>query len=148
MTITKITIHCSASEFGDVQEIDKWHRERGFNKIGYHFVILNGKRKGGSAYKASEDGLLETGRGETEVGAHVKGHNTGNIGICLIGNKGFSRSQFDTLVTLLRELMHRHNVAPDNIYGHYEFDPGKTCPGFNVEVLRACFRSERRNNDS
>ncbi len=145
MTITKITVHCSASEFGDAQEIDKWHREKGFNRIGYHFVILNGKRKGGGVYKSFEDGLLETGRGESEVGAHVKYKNTGNLGVCMIGNSKFSRLQFDTLVTLLRGLMKKYNITPDNIYGHYEFDTGKTCPNFNIEALRAGLRSERRS---
>ena len=37
-----IFIHCSATKPSmdvDAKEIDRWHRARGFLKIGYHFVI-------------------------------------------------------------------------------------------------------------
>ena len=40
--ITEIIIHCSATTEGkdfSVEDIDRWHRQRGFNGIGYHFVI-------------------------------------------------------------------------------------------------------------
>jgi len=37
----KVIIHCSDSSFGNAVLIDKWHRQRGFDNIGYHFVILN-----------------------------------------------------------------------------------------------------------
>ena len=39
--ITEIIIHCSATTEGKdftVEDIDRWHRQRGFNGIGYHFV--------------------------------------------------------------------------------------------------------------
>ena len=39
--ISHIIIHHSASSWGTSHTIDKWHRERGFSMIGYHFVILN-----------------------------------------------------------------------------------------------------------
>ncbi|VEI47016.1 Uncharacterised protein [Actinobacillus equuli] len=31
------------------------------------------------------DGSVETGRQVGEIGAHVKGHNSNSVGICLIG---------------------------------------------------------------
>jgi hypothetical protein len=34
--IKQIIIHCSDSEFGNVIQIDRWHRERGWKGIGYH----------------------------------------------------------------------------------------------------------------
>ena len=40
--IKEIIIHCSATREGrdyTVADIDRWHRERGFFCIGYHFVI-------------------------------------------------------------------------------------------------------------
>ena len=40
--INEIIIHCSATKEGKdfkAADIDRWHRERGFNKIGYHYVI-------------------------------------------------------------------------------------------------------------
>lgn len=40
--ITEIIIHCSATtEDKDftVEDIDRWHRQRGFSGVGYHFII-------------------------------------------------------------------------------------------------------------
>lgn len=40
--ISKIIVHCSATAEGKdftVQDIDRWHRQRGFDCIGYHYVI-------------------------------------------------------------------------------------------------------------
>ena len=39
--ITEIIIHCSATTEGKdftVEDIDRWHRQRGFNGIGYHLT--------------------------------------------------------------------------------------------------------------
>lgn len=50
--ITEIIIHCSATKEGmdfTVEDIDRWHRQRGFDSIGYHFVIYR-------------DGSLHAGR--------------------------------------------------------------------------------------
>ena len=45
-TIDAIIIHCSATKAGQdlrAKDIDRMHRARGFNQIGYNFVIdLNG----------------------------------------------------------------------------------------------------------
>ena len=41
-TINQIIIHCTATKAGrktTVEEIDRWHRARGFRCIGYHYVI-------------------------------------------------------------------------------------------------------------
>ena len=40
--IDSIIVHCSATKAGQdftAADIDRWHRERGFNGIGYHYVI-------------------------------------------------------------------------------------------------------------
>lgn len=67
--------HCSATHEGrdvTLQEIDSWHRARGFRKIGYHFLV-------------HIDGSIDIGRTLDEVGAHAKGYNTNSVGICYIG---------------------------------------------------------------
>ena len=49
--IDSIIVHCSATKAGQdftAADIDCWHRERGFNGIGYHYVIrLDGKLEKG-----------------------------------------------------------------------------------------------------
>ena len=61
--IKEIIIHCSATREGrdyTVADIDRWHRERGFFCIGYHFVIYR-------------DGSIHVGRSVEEVGAPLQG---------------------------------------------------------------------------
>ncbi len=135
--IDKIIVHCSASEFGSARLIDRWHRERGWRMIGYHYVILNGYRRKG-VYSEDDDGLIEPGRPLEEVGAHCRGYNKTSIGICLIGDRLFSEKQlFYALPELVRELMERFSLRLEDVYGHREFNRSKTCPNFEVrEVLK------------
>lgn len=70
-----IIIHCSATRAGQdftATDIDRWHRQRGFRSIGYHFVIRL-------------DGTIEPGRDVALDGAHCTGWNHRSIGICYIG---------------------------------------------------------------
>jgi len=128
--IEYIVIHHSASDFGDKMLIDAWHRARGFKMIGYHFVILNGIRK--KDYDRKDDGIIEIGRNENDVGAHCEGYNENSIGICLIGDRLFSLNQFLSLKNLLKNMKEKYKEA--KIVGHCDLDPIRKpeCPGFDV----------------
>lgn len=154
--ISKIVIHCSATANGKslagngktaAQTIDGWHATRGFKRsevnckafnahlphIGYHFVI-------------DTTGKIETARREGEVGAHVKGHNTGSIGICLVGgitkdkrNHGeYTEAQWKSLHKLLREMEAKYPKA--RICGHRDLSPDLNGDGSITpnEWLKAC----------
>lgn len=127
--INKIIIHCTATPEGrhiTVADIRKWHLARGFKDIGYHYVIYL-------------DGSVHVGRAISRVGAHVKGQNTGSIGVVYVG--GIDRSgrpkdtlnkkQEQALVNLIEEL--RNTFGALSIHGHNEFD-NKACPSFNVQT--------------
>lgn len=124
-TINRVMIHCSDSPPGrgdDVETIRKWHTDKkpdgnGWRDIGYHWVIL-------------ENGTKQAGRPEEEQGAHVKRHNRDSLGICLIGIDSFTEEQFTSLGRLLRQMRGRYpGIA---IYGHSDFDEGRSCPNFDV----------------
>ena len=127
--ITKIIIHCAATPEGKdftVQQIDQWHRQRGFRCIGYHFVIYR-------------DGSIHKGRPIEQVGAHTSGHNANSIGICYIGGcTSDGKTSKDTrtgaqrvsLVKLVAELRSQFPTA--SVHGHNEFAK-KACPSFNVQ---------------
>lgn len=135
--VEKIIVHCSASPFGDAETIDGWHKKRGFDMIGYQFVILNGYRKKDD-YIPLDDGLLESGRPENMQGAHCKGENANSIGICLIGDHLFSTQQLlTTLPFLLGQLMERYDLTKKNIYTHRTFNKGKTCPNMSMRDILA-----------
>lgn len=112
MDTTKAVIHHTASHDVSAETIDGWHRERGFDGIGYHFVIR-------------ADGDIEHGRSITKLGAHAKGRND-YIGIVLTGHDMFTQSQIASLKKLIKDLGITH------IERHHEQCPGK---GLNLEEM-------------
>lgn len=127
--IKELIVHCSATPEGKdytVDNIRQWHLARGFNDVGYHYVIYR-------------DGSIHTGRSESVIGAHCTGHNAISIGICYIGGLAAdgktpkdtrTPSQKAALLKLLRELKAKYPKA--KIYPHYKF-AAKACPAFNAE---------------
>lgn len=131
-----LIIHCadtSEDQNFSVLDIDRWHKERGWAGVGYHFVIRR-------------DGVIEKGRPETIPGAHARGVNHLSLGICLIGGKDangdpsddFTQAQWDALRSLVDELLVRYPRLRDDsgnarVIGHRDL-PGvsKTCPSFEV----------------
>ncbi len=134
--IKKLIIHCSDSSFGDAATIDNWHKERGWDGIGYHYVVLNGFRKPGQNYNPIEDGLVEPGRPIEKMGAHCRGHNKKSIGVCLIGVRLFSAKQlYGALPKLIRRIG-LGTIEEVEIVGHCELDGGKSCPNIDMNMLR------------
>ena len=137
--ISEIVIHISDSSWGDVEAIREWHLARGWNDIGYHNVILNGKRDSNSTYLEYEDGLIEQGRAYDIMGAGVLSHNSNTIHMCLIGKDGvFTPNQLNSMYNKILLLMKGFNINVDGVKGHYEYDTanGKTCPDMDMEVVR------------
>lgn len=143
--IKYLVVHCSATpakqDIGIV-EIDRMHRERGFLKIGYHFVIRR-------------NGKVEEGRKMYEVGAHAEGHNAESLGICLIGgvekedhvvrgekgeivtfkaSNNFTPEQFAALKVQLKKLLAIPGMsAKVEVLGHRDLpNVHKDCPSFDV----------------
>jgi len=117
--ISKVIIHHSASPVDTtVEQIDEWHKARGWSGIGYHWVLL-------------EDGTWAKGRPENKTGAHCKGHNKDSIGICITGN--FEKYhcnpvRYGQLLDLIGNVLHRHGLRWNDVYLHG--DLGNTaCPG-------------------
>lgn len=145
--LTNIIVHCSDSEYGNVNVIRQWHKQRGWKDIGYHFVILNGNVGGGLVLPAL-DGSIECGRPidgdafieDNEIGAHALGYNDRSIGICVIGIKKFTPSQLYSLESLLANLVRKFGLGVDDVLGHYETESGKaegkTCPNMDMSLVR------------
>lgn len=134
--INEVIIHCSATQpdwrlgqsFGtQVAEIRRWHVElNGWSDIGYHYLI-------------GRDGRQAIGRPTGRTGAHVRGHNSGTIGICLLGGHGssesdaffdhFTEEQDNSLRNLIADL--QETFGDIKISGHNQY-AAKACPGFHV----------------
>ena len=141
--INKIIVHCTASREGQsltVADIDKMHRARGWNGIGYHYLIY-------------ADGSIHKGRPVENAGAHVSGHNADSIGICYVGGLDGSGNPKDTrteaqkaaIRELVNELCQKYPTVVE-VKGHRDYSPDlngngkiesfewlKACPCFDVQ---------------
>lgn len=127
--ITEIIVHCTATQEGKnftVSDITRWHKQRGFSTIGYHYVIYL-------------DGTRHLGRNVNISGAHCENHNSHSIGVCYVGGLASdgktpkdtrTQAQKTALLALLRELRRIYPMA--RIYGHRDF-ASKACPSFDAK---------------
>lgn len=140
--IDLIVIHCSATRADrslTPEDLDLQHRRRGFNGAGYHYYIR-------------KDGMVHLTRSLERIGAHVKGWNSGSIGICYEGGLDCRGRPADTRTleqqAALRLLVHQlqkrftnckvcghRDLSPDR-NGNGEIEPEewiKACPCFEVK---------------
>lgn len=135
--INKIIVHCSDSDFGDAATIDHWHKERGWDGIGYHYVITNGIIQPHTNYRLEHDGLIQVGRNIEKQGAHCRGENKTSIGICLIGRHHFTAKQlYIALPNLLFYYMRKYGIDDSQVFGHRDFNKNKTCPNIDTALIR------------
>lgn len=110
--------HSGASEKQTVREIQNYHmNHNGWSDIGYNFLV-------------TPDGRIWEGRGWLKIGAHVAGHNTATIGVCVIGDyrsKRPSSKALDAVAWLLAEAEDRKG-RDLSIFGHRDLG-STTCPG-------------------
>ena len=126
--ITEIIVHCAATPEGKdftVDDITRWHKQRGFRTIGYHHVVYR-------------DGSVHPGRPEGEIGAHCTGPTAGAMGVCDGGGGAADGEpapatrppdQRKALLMLLRRLRAKYPNA--KIHGHRDF-AAKACPSFDA----------------
>ncbi|MDO4782985.1 MAG: N-acetylmuramoyl-L-alanine amidase [Capnocytophaga felis] len=139
-TIKYIVIHCTATPEGrehTAQDIDRWHKAKGWRGIGYNYVIRL-------------DGMIELGRDVDEIPAHVVGYNKSSIGIVYIGGCEKDKTlvngkmiykakdtrtqrQKESMLYLLEELKKLYPNA--QILGHRDFKGvNKACPSFEAKA--------------
>ncbi|MDE6042809.1 MAG: N-acetylmuramoyl-L-alanine amidase [Muribaculaceae bacterium] len=125
--INEIIVHCTATPAGrevTAAEVDRWHRARGFERIGYHFLV-------------GLDGTVETGRPVEVAGAHCKGRNMTSIGVAYAGGLDAQGRPADTrtpeqrraLIELISALLRRFPGA--RVHSHRDF-AAKACPCFDA----------------
>lgn len=127
--INTVVIHAAATppsmQVG-AAEIRRWHLDRGWSDIGYHYVIRR-------------NGKVEDGRPVSRAGAHVRGFNQHSIGVCLVGGvdknrnpaDNYTKKQLAALMRLVRQLRADHDIV--SVVGHRDFPRvNKACPSFSV----------------
>lgn len=125
-----IVIHHSATNDGGAATFDKFHRDKGWDELGYHFVIGNGSD--------TPDGFIEVGSRwhKQKHGAHCKTpdnyFNDHGIGICLVGD--FTRTrptvrQMESLTRLTRFLTGACKIPQNQVTTHGAVTHKTACPG-------------------
>ncbi len=133
-----IVVHHSGTSAGCASVFHQAHLDRGWDELGYHFVIGNGT--------GSSDGQIEVGSRwyKQKHGAHCKTagnwHNEHGIGICMVGNFEHGRPsarQLASLDKLVKFLMAKTSIPAGKVIGHREAPGTHTvCPGSNTPIAR------------
>jgi peptidoglycan hydrolase-like protein with peptidoglycan-binding domain len=123
-TINRVFIHCDASSNPNttVQDIHRWHKERGWSGIGYHIFIDNAGRGW-------------HGRDLESPGAHTSGYNTGTLGICVNGLhlSDFTEAQFDELRRICNQINEAHGGGMR--FSEHNDVAAKACPVFDAYAV-------------
>ena len=129
--IDYIVIHCAATKPSmdvPIERVKKWHLDRGWSDIGYHYYI-------------TRDGKIHKGRDLSVIGAHVSGYNKNSIGICYEGGIDESGKPEDnrtdeqkkSLLKVVKILKFVFNNAA--VQGHRDFpNVNKACPSFDAKT--------------
>lgn len=116
----RIILHHADASNCTVEDIDRWHKENGWSKIGYHFFI----NKKGEIYR---------GREEDKVGAHAEGSNSDSLGICFEGKYGIEimpEAQIKAGQELVEYLKKKYGIT--KVQKHSDVN-STSCPGENFK---------------
>ncbi len=129
-----VVLHHSATDEGNADNFDRYHREKKKWKHGlaYHFVIGNGNGSG--------NGEIEVGdRWKKQLhGAHTANMdlNRISIGICLVRNfeadNEPTNNQIESLISLVAYFSEKYHIPKSHIVRHSQvLQKGTACPGKN-----------------
>lgn len=127
--LNKIILHSTATLEGKdytIEDIRRWHKARGWDDIGYHFVIYR-------------NGEVHKGRDVAIQGAHTLGHNEDSIGVAYVGGLSTDNKAKDTrtfmqkvsMRLLILYLKIRYRIR--EVLGHKQCSHTE-CPSFDSET--------------
>jgi N-acetylmuramoyl-L-alanine amidase len=123
--VARVFLHCSASDnpaHDDVSVMRKWHLEKGWADVGYHYFI-------------KKDGTVQKGRNLELTPSAQKGYNTNSIAICLHGldKSKFTPEQFKALRIMCFNFNFKYQ-GKITFHGHCEVS-AKACPVFDYKKV-------------
>lgn len=147
--VTDVVWHCTATIEGQKvipQQIETWHKARGFNEIGYNLIF-------------DLDGKVYMGRAWNKTPAHVAGQNRHTLGFVYVGGLNKNRKpkdtrtpeqktsmlQFSEVIRDSFQLFYKKDITV-GFKGHRDYSPDlngngiiepfewfKSCPCFDVK---------------
>lgn len=113
----RVVFHHSLSHDVSAFTIEKWHVERGFECIGYHYVIR-------------ADGGIELGRDIKMVGAHAFGRNKDSIGVCITGNFNNHKPTQEQYYSAAYLYLYLCGIYKKHLKLDFHRSGFESCPGF------------------
>jgi hypothetical protein len=106
-----------------MRDVQKLHMEKnGWADVGYHYAI-------------DRSGIVYEGRDVHVRGASVAGHNTGVLGVVLMGDFEFDQPLDVQLISLQAVVDWLAGEYPlTHLAGHGEFNTDTSCPGKNLKA--------------
>ncbi len=122
-----IIIHHALAKKCTIEDVHRWHLQRGMWGFGYHYFI-------------NKEGNVFRGREDSWNGAHCRqqGMNFKSLGICLEGcyqvysdqtEKHVPQAQLSALIQLVKDRMEKYKIDVGRVKPHRFFSPEKLCPG-------------------
>ena len=119
----------------DWQKIAVEHHFKRYPEYHYHYVILT-------------NGQIMKGNPDDVVVWHANNNNVNDtsVAVCLWGNlskRESTKAQIKSLVALLKKLVRKYKISPENILGHRDVgDEWTECPGHYLYRLLPKIRTE------
>lgn len=143
-----IVIHHTASEIGNLEYYKKLHQEeRGWDDIGYHFLINNGTYNTVPGQIEESDLWKKRKSGYSTKNWLV---NTFGISIVIVGNLENHPplpQQYESVISLIHRLSTEYNIPANRIFGHREIQNTK-CPGKYLNLAKIRQEIDRLNQNS
>jgi N-acetylmuramoyl-L-alanine amidase len=121
----------------------------GWSSIGYHRVVTNGyplwNDWNSKTYRIEWDGKVADSLPEEQAGIHAAGYNNNSLSICYIGRgrDPITPKQRGALAREIYRWLWKYDLRVNNVLGHYELDPRKTCPNMDMDLFREWLRGSR-----
>lgn len=136
--IHTIVVHHSGTPASWTWEtVWRFHTEaRGWDDGGYHYLV-------------EAEGRVRLGRHPDIQGAHVKDHNEGTLGVCVVGDfsaRPVPGLQWGAAVSLVTDLLRQYGLQVSDVKGHRELASGTVCPGYSPQEFRAAVRAVQARN--
>jgi hypothetical protein len=124
-----IVVHHSDTPTGCKARFNAAHIARGWEMLGYDFVIGNGTESGDGEIEVGPRWPIQMTGAHTGTPDHL--YNDTGIGICLVGNLQANRptsAQVESLARLCAYFMKTYHIPAKNIIGHRDCKSTE-CPG-------------------